>query len=220
MGAAWEIWAAVPSKQKALLALSLVAVGLSLINQPYPAVAPLHHIPTLLLLFSAPALLRRWPMSNGALACVVAFFLLHTLGGRYTYTETPYDLWSDYLFGSTVSEIFGWQRNHYDRLVHFSFGLLFVYPVREILLRYAKVSSGLAIYIALEFVMGISAIYEIFEWLLSLILAGDAVESYNGQQGDVWDAQKDMALAFLGAVVMTIMLLIGRFGKRASDVSA
>ncbi|MEM1133082.1 MAG: DUF2238 domain-containing protein [Pseudomonadota bacterium] len=178
------------------------------INQPFPQVAPLHHIPTVLLLLAAPFLLKRWPLTDGALACIVMFFLLHTLGGRYTYTSTPYNDWTEALFGFELNSVMEWERNHYDRLVHFCFGLFSVYPAQQLLRRYAGVSRALGIYVAIEFVMGISAIYEIIEWLLSLILAGDDLESYNGQQGDIWDAQKDMALAFLGSLTASFVFII------------
>ncbi|WP_051698988.1 DUF2238 domain-containing protein [Erythrobacter longus] len=184
-----------------LLGFGLVGLALAQVDQPFPHVAPLHHVPTLLVILAAPALLRRWPLSNAALLSLFAFLALHTLGGRYTYTNTPYDAWVAALFGSDLSTIMGWDRNHYDRLVHFSFGLLMVLPVAEILRRYVGVTKVLALYVGVEFVMGISAIYEIFEWLLSILLAPDNVEAYNGQQGDIWDAQKDMALAFAGALI-------------------
>ncbi len=205
-----NIWTDLPKAQQVWLLICAFCVALAHINQPFPDVAPLHHIPTVLLLIAAPFLLKKWPLSNGALACIVLFFLLHTLGGRYTYTNTPYDAWAQALIGSDLSSIFGWTRNHYDRLVHFSFGFLSVYPALQILRRYAAVSRTLGIYVAVEFVMGISAIYEVIEWLLSLLLAGDAVEAYNGQQGDPWDAQKDMALAFLGAMMMSALVIIRR----------
>lgn len=131
----------------------------------------------------------------------MAFLVLHTIGGRYTYTNMPYDAWFYAAFGETLSSVFGWERNHYDRLVHFSFGLLFVAPVAEGLIKYASVSKRLALYLAIEFVMGVSAIYEVVEWGLSVVLSPDNVEAYNGQQGDFWDAQKDMGLAFLGSLV-------------------
>jgi putative membrane protein len=205
-----QICNALPRAQQIWLAICLFCIAIAQVDQPYPSVAPLHHVPTLILVLLAPVMLRRWPISNQALICLILFFLLHTLGGRYTYTNTPYDLWTHYLFGLELTELFDWQRNHYDRLVHFGFGVLMVYPVKEILTRYARVSSGLAIYIALEFVMGISAVYEVVEWLLSIVLAGDAADSYNGQQGDIWDAQKDMALAFLGALITSSWLILRR----------
>ncbi|MEP3051524.1 MAG: DUF2238 domain-containing protein [Erythrobacter sp.] len=205
-------WSELPKFQRWLILFGFVGLGIAQVAQPFPEVALFHHTPTLLFLLAAPLLLSRWPISNAALVCIFVFLALHTLGGRYTYTNTPYDQWFEALFGESLSSIFGWQRNHYDRLAHFSFGLLFVTPVVDILSRYATVSRRLALYIAVEFVMGVSAIYEVVEWGLSIILAPNNVEAYNGQQGDFWDAQKDMALAFTGALVAMVIIAF-RTGK-------
>jgi putative membrane protein len=186
-----------------LLAILLVAVQ---VDQPFPEVAPLHHIPTLLLLVAAPFALRRWPLSNPAVGCAVLFFVLHTIGGRYTYTNVPYDAVAQALTGHTISEIFGFTRNHYDRLVHLAYGLLAVLPVSEALRRHGGVSRRLSLYVAVESVLAVSLLYELFEWLLALTMAGPAAEAYNGQQGDMWDAQKDMALALLGALIAAAVL--------------
>ena len=219
----------VPRSQLAMLGALFVLLALAQIDQPYPAVAPLHHIPTLILLVSAPFTLRRWPMSNGAVTCVVLFFALHTVGGRYTYTMVPYDDWAKTLFGVSVSDAFGLKRNHYDRLVHFSYGLLAVAPTREFLIRHLRVSKRLALYITIESVIAVSAVYELFEWFLSIVLAGPMAADYNGQQGDLWDAQKDMALAAIGAILAAIVLKFRAYrpnsvatdsGRAASDCNS
>lgn len=189
-----------------MLVALLVLLLLAQIDQPYPSVAPLHHIPTLILLLSSPVALRRWPMSNSAVACIVLFFVLHTIGGRYTYTSVPYEEWTRSLFGTSLNESFGLKRNHYDRLVHFSYGLLAVLPTREFLDRHLNISPRLALYIAVESVIAVSAIYELFEWFLSIVLAGPLAADYNGQQGDMWDAQKDMGLAAVGALIGALVL--------------
>jgi putative membrane protein len=182
------------------LALLAVALGFAQIDQPYPDVAWLQHTPTLLALLGAPILLRRWPISNGALGHIVVFLLLHTLGGRYTYSNVPYDAWAKALTGQTISETFGWTRNHYDRLVHFAFGLLMVRPVLEVC-RLKGVGRRAGLWIAIAFVLSISCLYEIFEWALAVLVAGPLADRYNGQQGDMFDSQKDMAFATLGALV-------------------
>lgn len=117
----------------------LVLLALVQIDQPYPAVAPLHHLPTLALCLAAPFLLRRWPLSNVSVACLAAFLAIHTVGGQWTYWDVPYDAWAEALFGRSVSDAFGFTRNHYDRFVHLAFGLLMVRPVQEVLVRYATV---------------------------------------------------------------------------------
>ncbi|OJW73558.1 MAG: hypothetical protein BGO57_07890, partial [Sphingomonadales bacterium 63-6] len=191
------------------LAITLFVVQFS---QPYPDVAPLHHIPTLLLLVAAPWLLQRWPISNAALGCVVVFFLLHTLGGRYTYTNVPYEGWYRGLTGNDLVGITGWHRNHYDRLVHFAFGALSILPVMD-LARMGGLKLRGALWSALAFVLAASCVYEIIEWLLGIVAAGDTADQYNGQQGDLWDAQKDMALAFLGALVVIAMIVLRKRSK-------
>src|SRR3954468_18443600 len=123
----------VPRAQVAMIAALAALLLLAQVKQPFPEVAPLHHIPTLLLLLAAPFLLRRWPLSNASVAQIALFFALHTIGGRYTYSNVPYDDLARALSGHTISEMFGFTRNHYDRLVHFSYGLLGVAPIGEAL---------------------------------------------------------------------------------------
>ena len=176
------------------------------IEQPYPAVAPLHHLPTLALILAAPLLLRRWPLSTASVACLAGFLALHTIGGRYTYWDVPYDAWSEALFGRSIGDALGFTRNHYDRFVHFAYGLLAVRPGWEALNRHGLVAPRLALWMAVAVTTSLSALYEIFEWLLTLVVAGPMADDYNGQQGDMWDAQKDMALALLGALIGAAIL--------------
>jgi putative membrane protein len=177
-----------------------------------PQVAPLHHIPTLTLMLAAPFLLQRWPVQTSSVACVVAFFALHTVEGRYTYTNTPYDSWTAVLFGLSVGDLFGLERNHYDRFVHFCYGLLIAHPTFDLLRRHLRLSRRVSLYITLESVIAVSAVYELFEWFLSIVLAGPMAADYNGPQGDIWDAQKDMALATAGALTSLLWLLMRRSG--------
>jgi putative membrane protein len=192
---------ATPSAQRRLLGLLLVLLLVAQIDQPYPEVALLQHLPTMLLLVVSPWLLRRWPLSTASLACIVLFLALHTLGGRYAYSNVPYDDWVRAVTGTTLSDTFGWTRNHYDRLVHFAFGALSAVPVAEAARRWGGLGMRGAMLTVLGWVLAVSALYEVFEWLLTLIAAGETADRYNGQQGDMWDAQKDMALAALGGVV-------------------
>lgn len=200
-----------PPAQRRLLGLLLVLLLAAQIDQPYPEVALLQHIPTMLLIVAGPLLLRRWPLSTASVACIVAFMALHTLGGRYAYSNVPYDDWARVVTGTSFSDAFGWTRNHYDRLVHFAFGALSVIPVAEIARRWGSLGPRGAALTVLGWVLAISCLYEIFEWLLTIVAAGDTADRYNGQQGDIWDAQKDMALATLGAIMV---LAIPRRGRR------
>lgn len=178
------------------LAMAVLAANLW---QPFPEIAPLQHIPTLALLLASPWLLRRWPLSDGSVAAIGGFFLLHTLAGRYTYSNVPYDGWGRALTGQSIDAATGWTRNNFDRLVHLSFGLLAVPPMAEAMRRHGRAGPWLSLWIAFLFVCGMSALYEIFEWVLTIVLAPGMAGEYNGQQGDIWDAQKDMAIAIFGA---------------------
>lgn len=189
-----------PPAQAAMLAGVALFAGLSLVGSPFPDLAPLQNLPTLAIAGGGWALLRRWPMPMSAVACSAAFLLLHTIGGRYAYSYVPYDRWLGLLGLPTLADLFGLTRNGYDRLVYFSFGLLMVHPIACALRSHLGLSSRVALYIAVEFVFAGSALYKIFEWLLTLLMAGADAAAYSGQQGDMWDAQKDMACAAAGAM--------------------
>jgi putative membrane protein len=194
-------WRALPRAQLTALVLLAMGVALANVDQPYPAVAPLQHIPTILLIVAAPLLLRRWPLSAGAVWSVAAFFLLHTVAGRWIYSNVPYDAWAHALTGHTINAMVGATRNDFDRLVHLSFGLLAIRPVAEAMRRHAGMRPAASLWTAFLFVGAVSALYEIFEWVLMMVLAPELADDYNGQQGDVWDAQKDMAIAIAGAAI-------------------
>lgn len=158
---------------------------------------------------------RRFRLSNVSYTTLFLFAALHVVGAHYTYSEVPYAKWAAELAGAVGADDFdlhrllGWNRNHYDRLVHFSFGLLMAYPVREVFVRVAKVRGFWAYYLPLDVVMSLSMLYELLEWGVAVIVGGDVGDSYLGSQGDVWDAQKDMALATLGgAIAMLCVALV------------
>jgi putative membrane protein len=117
------------------------------------------------------------------------------------YSYVPYDDWSERLFGYRITDQFGFTRNHYDRLVHLMFGLLLIVPAWRFARQFVGTTTWWSAVFAFSAIMAASAVYEVFEWLVAMIMAPDWAESYNGQQGDPWDAQRDMALAGLGAVL-------------------
>jgi len=139
---------------------------------------------------------KRFPLSRVSYTLIFAFLLLHEVGAHYTYSEVPYREWLPFFGGS--------ERNHYDRFVHFCFGLLLAYPIREIFFRLARVRGFWAYYLPLDVTMACSMLYELIEWGAAIGFGGELGVAYLGTQGDQWDAQKDMALATLGAVVAMI----------------
>ncbi|HJT36023.1 MAG TPA: DUF2238 domain-containing protein [Pirellulales bacterium] len=193
-----------------LLLLFVLLWALSCIAAPYPDELVLQHVPTVLVVAGLIAGRRRRWLSRQSESLVLLFMTLHVIGARYMYSYVPYDDWSYWLVGQSISSWFGFTRNHYDRLVHFAYGLLLVSPAREVLSRQLKPTGRGADWLALQFIVATSAVYEIAEWLVAVTLAPDWAEHYNGQQGDLWDAQKDMALAAVGAVAG---LAVGKLTK-------
>jgi putative membrane protein len=158
---------------------------------------------------------RAFRLSNLSYSLIFAFMCLHVVGAHYTYSEVPYEDWIGTVAGWVghpdfrLGETLGWQRNQFDRLVHFAFGLLLAYPVREIFVRVARVRGFWAYYLPLDVMISFSAAYELMEWGVALVFGGETADTYLGTQGDVWDAQKDMALAALGGLIaMTMTALV------------
>ena len=136
------------------------------------------------------------------------FLLIHIIGARYLYSYVPYNDWTQQLFGIRLDELFGWQRNMYDRLVHFSYGVLLFNAMVDISKTIFNVQSvKLLIALALMINMSSSLLYELLEWSIAMTLSPEAAEAYNGQQGDIWDAHKDMALALLGGLIAAVIML-------------
>ncbi len=149
---------------------------------------------------------HRIALSRSSIVLVFAFLALHEIGAHYTYSEVPYEAWLAKL-GISLNESFGFTRNHYDRLLHFLYGLCLTRPIREVLMQVAHVRAGPSYAWAVAAVVGSSALYELLELGYGWI-AGDAGANFLGAQGDAWDGAKDMALASAGAV-LSIALQVG-----------
>ena len=143
---------------------------------------------------------RRLMLSRLSYTLIFIFMCLHIVGAHYTYSEVPYDVWCRELTGRSFNSLVGWQRNNFDRVVHFCYGLLLAYPIREVFLRVADVRGFWGYFLPLDLTMSTSMLYELIEWGASLAFGGELGQAYLGTQGDVWDSHKDMALASLGAL--------------------
>jgi len=144
---------------------------------------------------------RGFPLSRISYGMIFVFLMLHEVGSHYTYSLVPYDAAFEAAFGTQLGELFGWQRNHFDRVIHFSYGLLLAYPIREAFLRIADVRGFWGYFLPLDLTMSTSMIYELIEWGAASLFGGEVGPAYLGTQGDPWDAHMDMALASLGAAV-------------------
>jgi len=148
---------------------------------------------------------RRFPLSRVSYALIFLFLCLHTVGSHYTYALVPYDAWARSLAGGSLDALLGWERNNYDRVVHFSYGLLLAYPIREVVLRVGDMRGFWGYFLPLDVTMSTSMLYELVEWAVAEVFGGELGMAYLGTQGDVWDAHKDMGLASLGACVAMLV---------------
>jgi putative membrane protein len=137
------------------------------------------------------------PLPDVCYSLLAVFTLLHVLGAHFLYSRVPYEAWWHELVGGVPTT----GRNHYDRFVHFSFGLLLLPMLAELVHRHVTARRGWTVVVAIAFVGVLSKLYELAEWGIALAVSPEAAEAYNGQQGDPFDAQKDMALAFTGSLV-------------------
>jgi putative membrane protein len=154
-------------------------------NPPWPAEQALHSSLTVVALVALGWVHKRVGLPLRTWTWALVFLALHTVAARWIYSFVPYDDWTDALFGIRLSDVFDWHRNHFDRLVHFAYGLCVTMMLRVTPQR------------SVEVVLATSALYELFEWGIAVTLAPDMAEAYNGQQGDVWDPHMDMAVQMI-----------------------
>ena len=143
---------------------------------------------------------RRFPFSNVSYCLIASFMTLHAVGAHYTYAEVPLGFW--------FKEVFSLSRNPFDRIVHFAYGVLLAYPVREILTRLAGIGGLWSYYLPASVILAQSGLFEIIESIVAALVSPELGSAYLGTQGDEWDAQKDMASAFCGAGLAMIFTFV------------
>jgi len=141
---------------------------------------------------------KKYQFSDLAYLLVCIYLCLHVYGSKYSYAENPFGYW--------LKDVFSMERNHYDRIVHFSFGFLLAYPMREMFLKWLKFPVWVAWVLPIEITLSISGFYELIEWAVADVFFPAQGDAYLGTQGDIWDAQKDIFLATLGAVMATTIV--------------
>ena len=153
------------------------------------------------ILIGAPILVatyRRFPLTTFVYTLLAVHALILMLGGHYTYARVPLGFW--------VQDLFGFARNHYDRLGHFAQGFIPAILVREILLRTSPLRRGRWLFVLVTAVcLAFSACYEFIEWGAA-VLGGESADAFLGTQGDVWDTQWDMLFALIGAITAQLTL--------------
>jgi putative membrane protein len=141
---------------------------------------------------------RKHQFSDLSYLLLCVYLCLHVYGSKYTYAENPFGFW--------LQEQFDWSRNHYDRIVHFGFGFLLAYPMREMFLSWMRFPRWVSWLLPIEITLSISAFYELLEWGVADVFFPAQGDAYLGTQGDIWDAQKDVFLAFTGALLATTIV--------------
>ena len=145
---------------------------------------------------------RYFVFSNTSYVLVTVFMILHVIGSHYTYAEVP--------FGVNLGEWIGAERNMYDRLVHLLFGVVFTYPLFEYLQKKVQVKGFLVYFVSFMTVSAFAGFYEVIEWIAASVVDPEAGATFLGTQGDIWDAQKDMALAVVGSFVVLCIVWLSR----------
>jgi putative membrane protein len=155
---------------------------------------------TLFFISSIVLTFKKHRLSDLSYTFIFVYILLHIYGATYTYSENPFGYW--------LKELFHTSRNHYDRIVHFSFGFMLAYPMRDLYLNVFGFPSKYSWLLPTEITMSFSGLYEIIEWLVADVIYPSQGTAYLGTQGDVWDAQKDMFLAFSGSVIILVLAAV------------
>jgi len=133
---------------------------------------------------------------------IAVLFIAHTIGTHYTYSETPYEALADTLIDFSINDVFGWTRNHYDRFVHLLYGVCLALPTADIFRQRLGTSVFTSRFLACHIIISTSAIYELVEWFAAMAFAGGLGMLFLGTQGDIWDAQWDIALAAGGLLAV------------------
>lgn len=190
--------------------LRLALVGSCAVVWVIAAISPLDRMTWALeqiatvLVIGAILMQRQVHFSTASLAGLALLFCAHTVGTHYTYSLTPYDTWFAALTGGSLHDLLGWDRNHYDRLVHLLWGLCMTQPICETLQQRLHASHRAAANLSFHVVLSTSALYELLEWIAA-VLFGDGSTAYVGMQGDMWDAQADIAISLVGWLVVVTL---------------
>jgi putative membrane protein len=166
----------------------------------------LENVLTILFLVFITTSYKRYTFSDLSYLLICIYLMLHIYGAKYTYAENP--------FGYYLQDLFNTDRNHYDRIVHFSFGFLLAYPMREMFLRWLKYPKLVSWILPIEITLSVSGFYELIEWAVADIFFKAQGDAYLGTQGDIWDAQKDMFMAFIGAIIATTIVSSIKWGLK------
>ena len=184
--------------RKSLIGVFMLAWVLAAINPVDRSTWLVENILVVIFALMLLLLARYFKLSDVTYTFITVYLILHLIGAHWTYSEVP--------FGYFLQDLIHSPRNMYDRVVHFAFGLLMAYPIREVFVRVTGARGVWGYYFPLDVVLSFSAIYEIMEWLTAQIADPSTGISFLGSQGDIWDTQKDMAAAGVGALISVLIV--------------
>ncbi len=193
------------------LAVTALFTAATFVNAPFPDELKLQHFPTVAIILGMGWSCKYFRLADLSFFSLLAFLWAHILGARYIYSFVPYDAWAMAIVGDSISERFGWERNHYDRFVHLLSGLCIVPVACELLQRLGGMRPAGSALVSISVVLSLGALYEIGEWQLAMNVSPAQAEAYNGQQGDVWDPQKDLAMALTGSIISSSFFFRRRY---------
>lgn len=164
------------------------------------------NLPMVLIVLALVLTYRKFQFSNLSYIFMFVLIYLHTIWGHYTFANVPFGF---------VTDLFWFERNHFDRIAHFSVGF-YAYPLAEILVRHYKVQHNFIIYFfPLCFIAAVAGIYEVIEWIYADLSAPEAGLAFLWSQWDIWDAQKDILADTLGAIFsLSIFALFNKKDKQ------
>lgn len=200
---------AAPASPRFVASLALVLAGFAIVSAidcHYPHDWWLENVLVVCAIVYLWGSYRGAPLSRLSYVLVLVFLGLHEIGAHSTFAEVPYNDWSRRLSGVALNDLMGWERNHYDRLVHFSYGFLLALPYKETIDHRLKLRDFASCFVTWIFILATSAGYELIEWAAALVFGGNLGQAYLGTQGDVWDSHKDTGLAVLGATITLVAL--------------
>lgn len=184
-----------------MLFASLVIIALTWIKPIWPQEQALHNSLSVIAFMALAWYNKTYQMSRGQFGLICLFLIVHSIAARWLYSYVPYEQWFADLTGQSFKVLFHTERNHTDRLIHFLYGVCFTPTLISYFQQRYQLNTNTAYKLSLMMIMVTSLCYEWFEWLIAITLSPEQAEAYNGQQGDMWDAHKDMLLATIGCLV-------------------
>lgn len=201
----------------AILAVLYLLLGIVLGVDPYDRHTwTLEHVMVAVGFFVLLLSYRAFPLSRLSYTLIFVFLCFHEIGTHFNYSRVPYNEWFSMLTGNSLNDLLSLERNHYDRAIHFLYGLLLAWPYREAFLHAVRSNPPpfWSYLLPLTFTTSTSVVYEFVEWAAVLVYGGELGKAFLGVQGDEWDSHSDTLCAIAGALSATLIMVAIHGGTR------